>query len=64
MTPQTVPLPEYDPSGFRRLVARLLDLGRPASRQAAEQLIDTRLGPYRLDGGMVKEEINSYFTRH
>lgn len=58
-------LSQFDPSGIRRMVARFLDLGSPVSQVEAERLINCRLGPYGLDGGMISEEINTYFTaRH
>ena len=55
----------FDPMGIRRMVATMLNLGRPASRRDAEHLISTRLGPYGLDARMLNEEISSYLkTRH
>ena len=55
----------FDPMGMRRVVAKMLTHGRPASRRDAEHMISTRLGPYGLDAKMLNEEISSYLkTRH
>lgn len=55
----------FDPMGIRRMVARMLLLGKPASRRDAERLISMRLGPYGLDDKMLSEEISEYMkTRH
>jgi len=51
--------------GLRRVAARLLAVGNPGSRQAAEKLIGRGLAPYGLDAASLDEEINRYFTtRH
>jgi hypothetical protein len=55
----------FDQMGLRRVAARLLAMGNPGSRQAAERLVGRGLAPYGLDAATLDEEITRYFTtRH